>query len=361
MTDGQSLLLIFAALYLLECLRWLPPRSLLLLGSGDRWQFRATFQPVQLAGRSPALLAFLPPLQAQVATLPWLLVPASAGLEIRQDRLRPLLLSWEKVQPRVDGRSLHLAPGHRIRCQSEAHARHAQEQVARWIPLTQEARAADFLQHAQTTLEAAPLLERTASITAQTRQLRWLSNLIFVWTFVVLVILYRWLGDTVEMLWATAVLFMLQFTQAILFFRRAQGLPYRFWKALAIALLPQHAMRAADHLCDFSSPCPSHPLAARARVGEAAWKKLATQLWNQIRYQPSATSDLQSLALERYFAGQELPLTALETVPLQQPGSALYCPGCLAQFQATASHCQDCHGTELRAFNAPACTVAPRS
>ncbi|MES2505372.1 MAG: hypothetical protein V4599_01630 [Verrucomicrobiota bacterium] len=350
MTDGQSLLLLFVALYLLECLRWLPPRSLLLLGHGSSWQARRPFQPVELAGGSPALLAFLPPLQAHVTTLPWLLVPAADGLEVRADRLRPLLLPWERLSPRTEGRTLHLAPGHRVRCLSEEQARQAQQQVQQWIPLAQEAREADFLRHAEATLKSDPLTGHAEALTGRTRLLRGLGSLIFLWTFGVLVALYRWLGDDVEMLWAAGVLFVLQFTQAVVFFRRARGLPYRFWKTLAIALLPQHAMRAADHFCQVAMPLPSHPLAARSLLGNEAWKKLAAQMWKQTRYQPAATADLQSRALESFLDQQGLAVADLEPAPAQQTGSALYCPGCQAQFQAGASRCQDCGGIELRAF-----------
>lgn len=353
MTDGQSLLLLFAALYFLECLRWLPPRSRLLLGSGTRWHSRPPFQPMELAGASPVLLAFLPPLQIHLATCPWLVVPAANGLEIQADTKRPpLLLPWDKVAPRPEGRTLHLGGGLRLRCLGEEHARHLQTLIQGWVPLPQAEREAAFLRHATATLESAPLAEQSAALSRQTRILRLLGSLLFIWTFGVVAGVYRWLGEGVAVLAAAAVLLLLQFTQAVLFHRAARGIPHRFWKALVMALLPQHAMRAADPLCDAQAArtAPSHPLAARALLGDTAWRRLAADLWKKTCYQAGATAPLQRQALETFFQSQDLKPEDLEPAPERQPGSAFYCPGCHAQFQAGATHCRDCGGVALRAF-----------
>lgn len=350
MTDGQSLLLLFVALYLIESLRWLPARTHLLSGSGHRWGIQRPFQPLELAGASPTLLSVLPPLQAHLHTLPWQVIPAAAGVELHQDERRPQWLSWDQVTPSARGRSLHLSPKVRVRCLSEAHAHAAQQQVQRWLPMSVAEREADFLQYAEQTLTAAPVAAQASALTDQTRPMRHLGSLIFVWTFLVMVFLYRWLGDGGEILIAAAMLLALQFTQTFFFIRRSQGIAYRYWKALAIALLPQHAMRAADHLSDCPAHSPSHPLAARVLLGDEAWQQLARHFWKQARYLPSATADLQCKALQTFLEKAGLPLSELETAPAQQKGSAAYCPNCQAQFQAGANVCKDCGGVELRVF-----------
>ncbi len=354
MTDGQSLLLLFVALYFIECLRWLPGSCRLLIGSGGYWILRKPFQPVELAGGSPGLLGVLPPLQCHIRTQPWQLIPAAAGLELQAEDRLPQLVSWAEVRPVVDGRMLHIGPRHKIRCLSDGHARLARQQVESWLTLSQEAQEQDFLRSAEASLQAAPVKAQAAQTSEKTKRLRHLGAVIFVWAFMVIVALYRWLGDDVEVLWAGAGLLVLQAVQAVLFYRAAQGLPHRFWKALAVALLPQHAMRAADLLSDAPeqnlAALPPHPLAARALLGDAAWKKLACQFWKQVRYQPSATTDLKCRALEAFFEQEKLPLAELETAPVQQPGSAMFCPSCHAQFQAGAKVCQDCRGVELKPF-----------
>jgi len=167
-----------------------------------------------------------------------------------------------------------------------------------------------------------------------------------------MVVLYRWLGDGLEILWAAAVLLGLQISQAVLFVRQAKAVPHRVWKGLAIALLPQHAMRAADLLADLPPTHArwAHPLAARSLIGDEAWQKLARHFWKIARHRPSATADLQCQALEVYFQAQGIAIHELEIVPQQESGTAAYCPNCQAQFQSGATQCLDCGGVELRPF-----------
>ncbi|TDU66097.1 hypothetical protein EI77_03834 [Prosthecobacter fusiformis] len=350
MTDGQYLLLLFVALYLIECVRWLPPRSQMLTGSGSHWRGHRPFQPITLGGRSPALLSFLPPLQVHLVTLPWQLIPAAEGLEVNLDDRHPHLLPWEEVKPRVEGRTLHLSPRLPVRCLSEAHALQAQQQVQQWMTFSQEEREASFLASAHQSLQAGPITDLAASLSSRTRALRHLGSFIFVWTFMVIVALYRWLGEGVAVLWAAGALLLWQLTQAILFYRRSQGIPWRFWKTLAIALLPQQAMRAADHFADAAVSLPSHPLAPRALLGDAAWRLLAKRYWKQARYRSGSTAVLQSRILEDYLEKEGYPVSEIDAPPAPQLGSVSYCPSCQAQFQAGAALCKDCGGVELRPF-----------
>lgn len=350
MTDGQSLLLLFAALYFIECLRWLPPRSHLLIGSGLHWTGRSAFQAVELRGGCPGLLGLLPPLQTHLVALPWQFIPAEAGLELHVDARPPLVLSWQDIRPMTDGSVLHLGRSFRVLCLSDRHAGESLAQVEKWLSLPQTERETDFLRYAAQTLETEPLLTAAETVSIRTRTLRFLGSAIFLWTFVVMAALYRWLGDGFVILGAAAGLFLLQFIQAVLFYRNASGLPYRFWKSLAAAVLPQHAMRAADPLADVIKYSPFHPLAARKLILEEAWKKLALSFWKQVRYQPSATAALQIQALESFFEIQGIAVADLETTPERQGDSVAYCPRCQVQFQAGATVCNDCGGVELRPF-----------
>lgn len=186
----------------------------------------------------------------------------------------------------------------------------------------------------------------------QTSGLRLMGNAIFLWTFVVLAALYRWLGDGVEILVAAGVLFLLQAVQAIQFYRLAAGVPWRFWKATACLLLPQHAIRAADPLGDAASAGgePAHPLAARKLMDKENWQQLAAQFWKRTRYQRSATADLQSRVLATWFEAQGVSTHSLEPAPERQGDSAAYCPSCQAQFREGTLACKDCDGVELRSF-----------
>jgi len=350
MTDGQSLLLLFVALYLMECLRWLPARAYLIIGSRVRWRIQRPFQPIELAASCPTLLSFLPPLQTHFFTLPWQLIPAAEGLELHVDERQPYLLPWTEVKPEAQGRYVKLSHNQRVRCLSENHARAALKLVQTWSAMSEDERAKDFLSYAEQTLRTEPVQSLATHLANQTQLLRQLGNLIFVWTFILMVALYRWLGESVVVLWAAAGLLLLQLTQAFFFYRRSQGVSYRFWKALAMALLPQHAIRAADHLADVSGSVASHPLAARTLLTEEVWKQQARQFWKKARYRPSATANVQSRALGLFLEKEGVPLSELESAPAQQADSASYCPNCQAQFQISSGLCQDCGGVTLKPF-----------
>ena len=350
MTDGQSLLLVFVALYIFECLRWLPAQSYLLLGSGTRWHSHRPFQPIELGGRCPALLSLLPPLQSHLVTLPWQFIPAEAGLELHLDARPPQLLPWAAVQTRVEGRNLYLSPELRVSCLHESHARQIKELIQAWLPMPQAERETDFLRYAKKTLDGHALTAQAKALSAQTGRLRHLGSLIFLWTFVILASLYRWLGESTLILWVAAGMFGLQLVQTWFFYRRAKGVTFRFWKALVVAIMPQHAMRAADLLADKPTETPAHPLAARALIGDEVWRKQALQFWKTARYQPNLTADLQSRALEAFLKKQGLPTSELDAPPTREEGTSVYCPKCHAQFQAGATQCQDCGGVPLKAF-----------
>lgn len=352
MTDGQYLLLLFATLYLIECLRWRPAASRVLHGSRRRWASRRPLRPVEVARRHPALLGVLPPLQVHTAAMPWLAIPAGEELELYTESKSPVRIPWGKVTVVVHEAELVFSSSCKIRCLSETHARQWEQQIQAWKTMSPGEREAAFLKLATASLSEGESTAALEKLEADTRALRWLGGLLFVFTFGVLSVIYRWVGEGLEVLIAAGVLFVLMFVQAVLFFRRARGLPHRFLKALPMALLPQHSIRAADLLCDaaLAKTAPHHPLAYRVLLGDGAWKKLAGEYWRAVKHQAGPAAALQKQALESYFKGQGIALEDLELKPERQAGSAAYCPVCQAQFQAEAKHCRDCGGVELKAF-----------
>jgi hypothetical protein len=151
------------------------------------------------------------------------------------------------------------------------------------------------------------------------------------------------------------VLLILLWTQAVIFFRvagRERGqsrVKYRFWKALAVAFLPQQAMRAADLLCR-AQACTAHPLAARELLEDQVWRKLAARFWNNLQHGRAKSAALQTRALEAFFRHQGLALTELEEVPVRNAGSAAYCPHCYAQFVDANVECRDCGDLALKTW-----------
>lgn len=352
MTDGQWLFTVFAALYLLECVRWLPGTAVVLTGAGSFWQTRRPVAPIQLAQLKPLLLPILPPQPLHLITLPWPLAPCDTGLEVcGTDDSRSAIIAWDELSPEVEGPQLHLCPTHRLRLPDEKLAAEWQQRLVAWKGMNDTARAQDFLKFARRTLDSEALTKTAARLSEQSRALRWLAASIFVWTFGVITGIYRWFGEGPEVLAAAAGLFVLLWAQAVVFWRAAKrgqpGLRHRFWKTLAIAFLPQHAMRAADLLCR-AEVTNAHPLASHGLLEEAAWRRLAVDFWKAARYGFDRSAPLQLQALETCFRHHGLDPAELEAAPVRESGSEAYCPRCLAQFRTAAAVCQDCGGITLR-------------
>jgi hypothetical protein len=351
MTDGQWLFTLFLVLYLVESLR-LQPKSAWLLTGRDR--LSRPFLPLDFAGRHLLLLPILPPFQAFGNLRSWELVPCADGLELLDAQNgQHHVLSWDGLNPTCDGSKLILSEEKVLHCVNQASATGWQERVLRWKKLPQAAREKDFLKLAVKTLDNAALCVSLKQITLQTRFLRLLGTLIFFTCFGVITVIYRRYGDGREVLIAAATLLSLQWLQALCFWRSSRRLStplkHRFWKALACAFLPQNAMRAADHLCEALSP-EAHPLAAASSMGDSAKLALVRCFWKSIQHTSAASAALQQRAFAAFLKAQNIQEDQLQEIPEKQPGSAAYCPRCLAQFRDAEARCKDCGDAALNAF-----------
>ena len=351
MTEGQGLWLLFAALYLMECCLWLPEGRMLLVGPTGGWRLRRVPRLLEVRDRRLAFLSLLP--QAHLRLTRWSLVPDPAGLVVQPEVGPALLLPWPDLQPRAEGAVLHLGAGQRWVCDDAASAVAWCERLQRWRDLDEAGREADVLTYAGRSLEVAALREQAGQLAATTRPLRHLGLLLGGLCFGVLAALYRWLGDGPEVLAAGAGLLLLLWVQAWLFWRRAAAVPQRFWKTLAIAFLPQHALRAADEFRPVDRR-EFHPLAAWDLLAEAERPALARAFWKQVAFRATPGAAVQRLALETFLAAHGLPRQVLEPVPARGPGAQAYCPCCLSQFHKADARCHDCGGLELRSFPAEA-------
>jgi len=295
----------------------------------------------------------LPPLPAYQILMPWVLVPLAGGLAYWEEDKSDRLIPWPDLKPVVEGSQLILSVDHRLRFPSEAAVQAWRERLQRWQSMSQAAREADFLKFIKQTSGSQSLDLAMRALSAQTRGLRWLGALIFFICFGAVTIVYRRFGDGPEVLWVAGALVSLLWLQAVLFWRATarlkSPLKYRFWKTLAIAFLPQNAMRAADHLCEAQTHA-AHPLAAAALMLEPVKLKLARGFWKSIPHVSSDSAALQRKALEVALGALDLTPEQMEEVPEKQPGSAAYCPRCQAQFRDAQALCQDCGGLPLKAF-----------
>lgn len=361
MTDGQLLFAVFAALYLFECLRWIPTHSWICAErAGGRWRLRHPSRNLSARGIGAVLLDPLPPFGACFVAMPWLFVPERDHLVVRDDNHAATRIPWEKIDPRADGSSVILAGLAVARMPSESLATEWCGRLREWAAMPESERENSFLDHAAKSLDAEALKEASTALAERTRLLHANAGLILIWCFGVVSGVYAWYGET-PLLWiALIVLLGLQITQAVLFWRatRSNGhgpaIPHRFWKTLSTALLPQHSVRAGDHICRAVTSVP-HPLAARLLLDPAEFLTCARRFWREARFQKGwQTTDalpLEAIALDRFFKSSDTDIATLEEAPPRDHTSVSYCPRCLAQFQLTDGECRDCEGVELRAFH----------
>ena len=354
MTDGQWLFTLFALLYGVECLRFYPGAVWMYADCGKRGWLRRPLQHLDFAGRKFLLLPVLPPVPVQVVLMPWLLVPCAEGLEILNAAGKSAeLILWAELKPTMDAAVLRLGPDQALRFTDEATAAAWLKDVQGWQGLADAARERDFLKLAAQMLDAKGFAAVLADLAARTRWLRLLGTLIFGLCFGVITGIYRWLGEGPQVLLAASIQLLLMGIQAVVFWRVTgrlkEPIKHRFWKALAISLLPQHAMRAADHVCA-ALPFRAHPLAAVGCVRESARVALVRPFWKLARYGQMRSASLQQRALEGFLKAQGMTVSLLEVAPEQEFGAAAFCPCCEAQFGDAQALCQDCGGLALKRF-----------
>lgn len=361
MTDGQLLFSVFAALYLIECLRWIPAHSWICVERAQgRWHFRRPSKNFAAHGIGAVLLAPLPPFRAHFVVMPWLFVPERDHLAVHHEGRATMRVAWDRINPRTEGGSIILAGLAVVRMTSESLAAEWCTRLHEWAAMPEMDREKSFLDHAAKSLDAERLKETAIALAGRTRSLRANAALILLWCFGGVSAIYAWYGET-PLLWcALLALLGLQVTQAIMFWRATRGtdhrspVPHRFWKTLSAALLPQHSVRAADHICR-AVPVVPHPLAAMLLLDPVEFLADARRFWREARFRKGwQTNDalpLEAMALAQFFKSSHTGIATLEEGPPHDHTSLSFCPRCLAQFQLAAGECLDCEGVELQAFD----------
>jgi len=351
MSDGQTLFAVFALLYLIECLRLVPATAWMAAGAEKQhWSTLRPWTRFQIGGGSPLLLAALPPMKGHTLALPWLFVPEEAALRVRLNDAMTVSLDWDKLRPHAEESTLHLDSATRVRLSSPARARIWQQRLLEWRELRPEQRRSAFLKHARTSLDIKTAETAATEAARHTRPLRLLATLHFIWCFAVITVVYRLYGDGLPVLMAALTLLLLQFTQSWLFLRATSQapVPYRRWRALGIAFLPQLAMRAFDAVSLTTDAEPPHPLAWHGLLEEQRWLQTARQFWREARYVPgwpqSETLPVEAEALQTFFRLENIAKTDYAPQPTAKLPA---CPRCGAEYQVGINTCTDCGGVEL--------------
>ncbi len=354
MTDGQTLLAVFAAFYLMECLWVVPSQAWLAVGRERITRFLRPWDRFHIAGGSPVLLHLIP--APQVPSMPWLLVAEASHLELHRDDGTRESLDWSQIEPSASEKTLRLDASRSLRLPSAPDATAWAALITAWKALPPEQRRAAFLKHARQTLSATEAAAQSA-LAGKTRTLAQQGSFILWWCFLVLAPAYHFLGDSTRFLILLAALPLLTFTQAFLFLRFIKthhlNVSHRFWRALGMALLPHLAARAIDFINDaLPRKVLLHPLAWFEQPSKGIWLQNARTFWRRSKYRPgwkTATElPAEAQALETFFKAEDLPVEDYDPTPALQSPATAWCPCCHASFVKTDLLCQDCGGVELK-------------
>ena len=354
MTDGQTLLAVFAAFYLMECLWVMPSQAWLAVGRERITRFLRPWDRFHVAGGSPVLLHLIP--APQVPSMPWLLVAEASHLVLHRDDGMRESLDWSQIEPQASEKTLRLNAHHTLRLPNATDATAWAALFTAWKALHPEQRRAAFLKHARQTLSATEAAAQSA-FAGKTKALAQQGSFILAWCFFVLAPAYHFLGDSTRFLILLAALPVLTFSQAFLFLRfiRTHRLTvsHRFWRALGIALLPHLAARAIDLINDaLPRKTLLHPLAWFDQPSKAVWLENARTFWRRSKYRPgwkTATElPADAHALETFFKAENLPTEDYDPAPALQAPATAWCPCCHASFVKADLLCQDCGGVELK-------------
>jgi hypothetical protein len=384
MSDLQLLFLVLALLYGWECACWVRRGSVAFkTWLGQTWRLA---QPGTLFGNQRGGFIFaapLPPLGtffaanqfplslspdgvlAYVATSvnrEWR--PAQSGKFLPFDTIREVWSKGRKVIARDE--VLWIAPTLSL-------ARHAAESLKRLAELSSFQREKAINDFIRAGLDSQAVERRWNELRQNSRNVRVLGNLLFIYLFAFAPILIWNLGVKLSWLGLLLGLVTLTVTTSVLFHRAHKKLfpttgDERFTHTLTIALSPPNAVRACDAL---SRPLfeTFHPLAvAKVFLPDKEFRQFARDVLLDIRHPalpvcpadepaPRATELFARTAL-RQAVEQMLKRGGFEPDELCRPphpaddSSRAYCPRCGAQFTNVEATCADCGGIPVAAFAA---------
>jgi hypothetical protein len=379
MSDLQTLFLVLVLLYAWECACWVP-RGSVVFSTCWGWRWRM-IHPGTLLGNARGGFVFACPLPP----LGTLLTGNQFPLSLSPEGMLAFVATSTNPgwRPPQTGRFLRFdeirsleSDGKRVRVNGEVWlkttTRVFAEELVQWLRqlsrMTLEQRAAAINEVFQTGFHAQTIAQRWGELRKQVTGLRWLTNALFVYLFVLSPIVIWYFG--LKLCWPglLAGLLALTSTTAILF-RRAHKSLYpqaddeRFTHFLTILLSPLTAIRAIDVL---SRPLlgSCHPLAiARVFCTGNAFRDYARRVLLDVRHPClplCPTTETGQLAaelyarttllqvVERFLKQDRIDPDNLVKPPKPADETCLsYCPRCEGQFTTVTGTCPDCGGVEL--------------
>jgi hypothetical protein len=365
-SELAELYVLLVVLYLIECLAWVPRRTVGFFRLAGRWRARTAFRPNAGWSHGVVLGKPWPPLSP-----PWLAEPLPFAIDpqgITLPAARRPRLDWDDLAP-ISAQGYRVTSGEQLLSlhasrQGAASLAQALEQARTSSPKRREAELRRFL---DARFDASAPEANRRRYGKSVRLLRVVSNLLWVGIF-------GGLGAAVLahnllfLLVAAACCLLLWPLNSVVFFmtvRRLDWLPRAYrperGKRLVAMLSPLSGVRAADILAR-EAWADLDPLAAAAALLSAsdlpgfARPRLAA-------VQPRAHDDLAwwrneiRQRMERSLATRQLDGAVVLAPPARESQQAeTYCPACLAQYAAghkAGDPCpnEGCPDIPLRAFD----------
>jgi hypothetical protein len=385
MSDLQFLFAILVALYGWECACWVRRGG---VGFTSWWgRSWRTQHPATMLGNQRGGFIFappFPPLSPVFTANQW---PCSLGptgvLFFVASNVNPgwrpaqsgRFLTWTEVeQVELRGKKLHRNTEIIWAAPTTTLARQLFEMLREVARLAPEARAAAIETKLRETLDEKSLSARLTEFHQRTRPLRMLTNVLFIWIFVIAPLAFSIIGLRLAWIPLAVGLLGLNLAIAILFARQhrhffPRAADDRFTQSLLIALAPATTLRARDFISRAVLE-NFHPLAvAHELLALSAFERAARPWLRDLRHPvrplcPSSKPDAVAAELffrttllrltEQWLRAQKMSPDELGKAPAPADASCrAYCPRCEAQFTTPTGVCADCGGIPLAPFSTP--------
>ena len=373
MTDGQAFLLVFAIIYLSDCLVWLTPAAHAVI-SRRSWHFDAKRSAVFFPGlkKGFAFLRALPPLGTVFVTEGWIVTPGPGGLSpVSRENPNPgrlvppapeaRFMAWPEVESvRVEECRILVNGKVFCRCATFAGARLLGSFLERLSRMTPGERSAAISAHVRRAFDERRARRKADWFRRAVRPLRWTCCLLFFGIFLLVPYSYWRFEDEPPFFLTLGAVWLLMWQAAIEFWflhrRLYPALAQERWQHVILSLLfPQHAIRSIDTLSrGFLTEC--HPLAIVAALGiRSDFESFAGRVRRDALH-PIPLSEKESPAVvesEDFRTRHWLPaiesllkrkdFTKEERATADGGGSA-ECPRCAGEYQQAGIPCIDCGG-----------------
>lgn len=381
MTEVQALFLILAAIYLVQCVVWLPRDCVAFrCGLRGRWELANAGISLEALKLKGIVVNPLPPLPGVIACEPERIFLAPSGIAAlpSHTEMSPELafLGFDRIESvRTEEKLLLINDAPFASFRSSVATRDTASFIGKLAKMSAGKREQAITALLRGQFDSQAVTDRLSQGKEGISLLRFSCNLLFVLLFV-LAPLIVWLR-TLPASWMYLLPVLLCYMAVITWeFVRAHKALYpeardqRFTDALSVALSPAGALRACDPLLrDLLREF--HPIAvAYVLCNSATFEALASRTLRELAY-PRET-DSESKADQTRLWWQRAELAALKSflvkngtehakwlgAPGRDPDCSSFCPRCWSQFVQVGGICPECGDLQLRAFAAEAHELA---